>query len=57
MRINSLKIAWQLFQHDKQHAHVRFLHWTQALLMLFIMTLSQTGQNIQVFLSENLRTY
>lgn len=54
MRINSLKIAWQLFQHEKQHAHVRFLHWTQALLMLFIMTLSQTGQNIQVFLSENL---
>ena len=54
MRVNSLSLAWQFHNQEKRYKHLQFLRWTQALLMIFIVTLNQTGSSIQTFLTENL---
>ncbi|MEP0176456.1 MAG: FtsX-like permease family protein [Paraglaciecola sp.] len=54
MIINNLLLAWQFHQQQKHLPHQRFLTWTQAILLVFIVTLSQASQSIQSFLTENL---
>lgn len=51
---NNIQIAWQLFREEKQQAAQRFGVWTQAILMIFIVTLSQTSASIQHYLTDNL---
>ncbi|XOV80385.1 MAG: ABC transporter permease [Aestuariibacter sp.] len=51
---DSLYLAWQFFQQEKHQKHHRFLRWSQGLLMVFIVTLSQTSLSIQTYLSNNL---
>lgn len=52
--IPSLKLAWQFYQEEKHYAHQSFARWTQAILMVFIVTLSQTSDSIQSYLNQNL---
>lgn len=54
MLIDNIHLAWHFYKQEKHYAHQRFLRWTQALLMIFIVTLSQTSDSIQRYLSQNL---
>lgn len=54
MYLSNLKLAWHFYQQEKHLSHQRFMGWTQAVLMVFIVTLSQTSQSIQDYLSSNL---
>ncbi|MFC3093266.1 FtsX-like permease family protein [Alteromonas sediminis] len=51
---NNLALAWHFFTQERTQAHYRYLRWTQALLMVFIVTLSQTSHTIQAYLADNL---
>lgn len=51
---NNLQLAWQFFRQEKQNTHQKFLGWTQVVLMVFIVTLSQTSGTIQNYLHQNL---
>lgn len=53
--VNSLKLAWQFYKHEYQHSHQRLLRWVQAVLMLFIVTLSLASNSIQNYLQQNLQ--
>lgn len=50
----NLKLAWQFYQEEKHYSHQSFSRWTQAILMVFIVTLSQTSDSVQSYLSQNL---
>lgn len=54
MIFNNLSLAWQFYRQEKYLSHQRFLRCIQAILMVFIVTLSQTSHSIQDFLTENL---
>lgn len=54
MLTRNLQLAWQFYHQEKHYAHHQVLRWTQAILMVFVITLSQTSQSIQNFLSNNL---
>lgn len=54
MYLNNLKLAWHFYQQEKHLSHQRFMGWTQGILMVFIITLSQTSQSIQAYLANNL---
>ena len=54
MFLNNLKLAWHFHQQEKHLSHQRFMRWTQGILMIFIVTLSQTSQSIQDYLASNL---
>lgn len=51
---NNVRLAWQFYQQEKRYAHQRFLSLTQIVLMVFIVTLSQTSDTIQRYLTHNL---
>lgn len=50
----NLNLAWQFFRLEKGHLHQRYQRWTQTILMVFLISLSQTSHNIQRFLADNL---
>ena len=52
---NNLALAWHFFKQEYGHSHQRLLRWTQAVLLLFIVTLGQSSQSIQSFLNGNLQ--
>ena len=54
MLSTNLKLAWHLYQQEKQYPYQRFLSAIQIILMVFIITLSQTSHSIQTFLTQNL---
>jgi putative ABC transport system permease protein len=54
MFINNVQLAWQFYQQEKHYADQRFLRWTQVILMVFIVTLSQTSDSVQRYLTQNL---
>lgn len=56
MLSQTLALAWQFHQHEKHSAQQRFLRWIQGILMVFILTLSQTSSNIQAYLTQNLNS-
>ena len=56
MLTSTLGLMWQLHQQEKHTTQQMFLRWIQGLLMVFIVTLSQTSDNIQAFLSNNLNS-
>ncbi|WP_240474856.1 ABC transporter permease [Rheinheimera baltica] len=51
---NSLQLAWHFYQQQKHHSSQRVLRWVQGILLVFIVTLSQTSASIQAYLSHNL---
>lgn len=53
--VNKVTLAWHFFIQEYQHGHQRLLRWTQAILLLFIITLSQTSASIQSYLNNNLQ--
>ncbi|HEX5792345.1 MAG TPA: FtsX-like permease family protein [Rheinheimera sp.] len=50
----NLALAWHFFRQQRQQRHQRLLRGLQTILMVFIVTLSQTSANIQAYLSQNL---
>lgn len=54
MLIKEIRLAWQFHQQEKHYPHQHFLRWTQAILMIFVVSLSQTSQTIQDYLTLNL---
>jgi len=52
---NNIKLAWSFYTQEYQHSHQRLLRWTQGILLLFIITLSQSSASIQDYLQENLQ--
>jgi len=52
---NSIQLAWYFFNQEYQYSHQRLLRWTQGVLMLFIITLSQSSESIQNYLQSNLQ--
>lgn len=50
----NLQLAWHFYQQQKQHSKERVLRWVQGILLLFIVTLSQTSASIQAYLGQNL---
>ena len=54
MNSTNLKLAWHFYCQEYQSSHQRLMRWVQGILMLFIITLSQTSSSIQGFLQQNL---
>ncbi|WOH36510.1 FtsX-like permease family protein [Thalassotalea fonticola] len=55
MLTKNVKLAWHFFKQEYQHSHQRLLRLTQGILLLFIVTLSQTSESIQDYLENNLQ--
>ncbi len=55
MLANNLRLAWYFNKQEYHHAHQRLLRWTQGVLLLFIITLSQSSESIQNYLNSNLQ--
>lgn len=55
MFTQNIALAWQFYQKEKSTPHQRLMRWTQAILMLFIITLSLTSNSIQNYLQYNLQ--
>ncbi|PKI16411.1 ABC transporter permease [Colwellia sp. 12G3] len=55
MLTNNIKLSWHFYNQEYQHPHQRLLRWTQAVLLLFIVTLSQSSDSIQSYLHKNLQ--
>ena len=54
LALPNFKLAWQFYQEEKHYSHQLFARWTQAILMVFIVTLSQTSGSLQSYLNQNL---
>ena len=54
MLSNNIRLAWQFYHQQKHYPHQRFMAWIQAILLVFIITLSQTSDTIQHYLTQNL---
>ncbi|NRQ42129.1 permease [Rheinheimera sp. YQF-2] len=50
----NLQLACHFYQQQKRHSKERVLRWVQGILLLFIVTLSQTSASIQIYLGQNL---
>lgn len=51
---HNLQLAWHFYQQQKHNSKERVLRWVQGILLLFIVTLSQTSASIQTYLGQNL---
>ena len=56
MLSNNLKLAWHFYKQEYQSSHQRLLRWIQGILLLFIITLSQSSISIQAYLDHNLQS-
>ncbi|WP_440876563.1 ABC transporter permease [Thalassotalea sp. PLHSN55] len=54
MLIHHFKLAWHFYCQEYHQSHQKLLRWVQAVLLLFIVTLSLTSYSIQHFLQQNL---
>jgi|GEM_PF-724995 len=52
---NNFKLSWYFFKQEYKHPHQRLLRWVQGVLLLFIITLSQSSDSIQNYLQQNLQ--
>jgi len=50
-----MQLAWHYFQQEYRHPHQQLLRWVQAILMVFIVTLSLSSNTIQKYLQANLQ--
>ena len=55
MLTSNMKLAWHFYKQEYQQPHQRLLRWTQGVLLLFIVTLSQSSESIQNYLNKNLQ--
>ena len=55
MLMSNIKLAWHFFQQEYNHSHQKLLRWVQGVLLLFIVTLSQSSDSIQSYLQQNLQ--
>lgn len=53
--LNNTKLAWHFYREEFNYSHQRLLRWVQGILLLFIVTLSQSSDSIQNYLEENLQ--
>lgn len=53
--MNNVNLAWHFYRQEYQHSHQRLLRWTQGILLIFIVTLSQSSASIQNYLDKNLQ--
>ena len=49
MIVNSLQLAWQFYLEQYRARHQVLMRWVQGILLLFIVTLSQTSNSIQQY--------
>ena len=50
-----MQLAWYYFTQEYRQPHQRLLRWVQAILMVFIVTLSLSSNTIQQYLQGNLQ--
>jgi len=50
-----MQLAWHYFKQEYNLPHQRLLRWVQALLMIFIVTLTLSSNTIQHYLQNNLQ--
>ncbi|MEW6999312.1 ABC transporter permease [Colwelliaceae bacterium BS250] len=55
MLVRNVKLAWNFYRQEYQYSHQRLLRWTQGILLIFIVTLSQSSASIQNYLEQNLQ--
>lgn len=53
--INNISLAWHFFKQEYHYPHQRLLRWVQAVLLIFIITLSLSSDSIQHYLQQNLQ--
>jgi len=54
MLMQSTKLAWQLYRNERYLSSYRHLRYVYIILMVFVMTLAQSSQSVQQYLSDNL---
>ena len=55
MLSHHLQLAWHYFQQEYSQPHQKLLRWVQAILMIFIVTLTLSSHSIQQYLQGNLQ--
>lgn len=50
-----MRLAWHYFYQEYSQSHQRLLRWVQAILMIFIVTLTLSSNSIQDYLQNNLQ--
>jgi len=55
MLMHHMQLAWYYFTQEYRQPHQRLLRWVQAILMVFIVTLSLSSNTIQKYLQGNLQ--
>jgi len=55
MLIHNIQLAWHYFRQEYRLAHQKLLRWVQAILMIFIVTLTLSSNTIQQYLQSNLQ--
>jgi putative ABC transport system permease protein len=50
-----MQLAWHYFQQEYRQPHQTLLRWVQAILMIFIVTLTLSSHTIQHYLQNNLQ--
>ncbi len=53
--MHHMQLAWYYFTQEYRQPHQRLLRWVQAILMVFIVTLSLSSNTIQKYLQGNLQ--
>ncbi len=51
---NTIQLAWQLANEESRYSHHRYLCWVLCILMVFVITLSQSSLSVQHYLEQNL---
>jgi len=55
MLVEYVALAWQFYRQEYHLSHQRLLRWTQSILLIFMLALSQSSFSIQQYLSQNLQ--
>jgi len=55
MLTEKIQLAWQFYRQEYHLPQQRLLRWTQSLLVIFMLALSQSSFSVQQYLSENLQ--
>ena len=55
MLANNVSLAWQFYRQEYNLPHQRLLRWTQGILLIFMLALSQSSESVQTYLTQNLQ--
>ncbi len=55
MLVEKAKLAWQFYRQEYHLPQQRLLRWTQLVLLVFMLALSQSSQSVQQYLTQNLQ--